>query len=174
MNRRASVQALGGALVGTALLSGGTLRPAGATAAQEESDCESTPEDSATPGPNLYELTGPSLTVTYSTSSIAGEPQLVLADSSGEHTFAGDVIRVQETAIGKLVTVELEYIPDAGAELFSLLLPAVGQVAVAPKIAALAIYTTEQTTMEGSAGIEGAIQLYRVVEVQGTARSVVF
>jgi hypothetical protein len=126
------------------------------------------------PRPNLYELTGPNLTVSFATSSLIGEPQLTLEDATGRRSFAGEVILVEELAIGRLVTVEVEFAPDMGRELFSLLLPAVGRVAVAPEIAALAIYTTEQATIQGPAGIEGAIQLYRVVEVTGTARFVNF
>ena len=175
VDRRRALGVLGGGAAVAALLARSVAAGRAATRAATPDECPPPADDGdPSPGPNLYELNGPSLTVTYSTSGIAGEPQLVLTDADGRRTFAGVVIRAQETELGRLVTVELEHVPDLATEKFGLLLPAVGPVAVAPEIAALAIYATEQTTPPGAAGGAGAIHRYRVVELTGVARSVTF
>jgi hypothetical protein len=172
IDRRRAFGMIGGGVVVAGLGAVGPGRHVRAAAQTVAEEC-ATPEPPYE-GPNLYELNGPSLTVTYSTSSIVGEPQLNLSDTSGQHSFAGETILVERTLLGWLVSVELAVMPDSGTERFSLLLPDVSQVAVAPDIAALAIYTTERSSLIGPAGVEGAIQSYRVVEVTGVARSVVF
>jgi hypothetical protein len=57
--------------------------------------------------PNLYQLKGHGLHVTYSTSSIDGRPRLSYQDTHQMHSFVGDEIRTDPSEIGTLVTVTL-------------------------------------------------------------------
>lgn len=55
--------------------------------------------------PNLYELRGSQLHVTFSTSGIDGKPHLTYQDAHISASFNGDDIRVLSTEIGTLVSV---------------------------------------------------------------------
>ncbi len=73
--------------------------------------------------PNLYELHGQHLRVTYSTTSFDGTARLDYKDAHQSLHFMGDQIRQLDTEIGTLVTVTTFKTIDTGSKSFSLLLP---------------------------------------------------
>ena len=51
--------------------------------------------------PTLFELTGYDTRISYSTSSITGEPRFTYGGPKGEHSFSGDdEIQTLETELG--------------------------------------------------------------------------
>ena len=56
--------------------------------------------------PNLYELSGGGIHVTYSTSSFDGQPRLTYQDSGQSKTYAGNQIQSVDTYAGTIVSVQ--------------------------------------------------------------------
>jgi hypothetical protein len=122
---------------------------------------------------NLFELSGGSIHVTYSSTSILGGPILNYRDNQRNLSFTGESIRLLDTELGQLITVTLEAIPDLKTVTFSLLLPI---VTVMPQSSGLqirvpSITTTNPTTIAGSP--LGPQQLYSVINLRGTAQFIV-
>ena len=74
----------------------------------------SQPGNQATQPPNLYQLSGKHLNITYSTSGIDGKPHFSYQDLQQTLNFTGDQIRSVETEIGTLVTVTIRMTVDTG------------------------------------------------------------
>ena len=82
------------------------------------------PEPPAEPlTPNDFELQGRDVSLRFSTTSFTGEPRLDYQDTSRKVNARGDEIRQVETELGTLVTITLEPDADAGALLFTVLIP---------------------------------------------------
>lgn len=129
--------------------------------------------------PNMFSLQGigpkyKDVQISYSTSSITGQPLFNYKDSKGTHSFKGDEIRTQKTEMGTMVTVTLESIPDLRVTTLTLLLPAINLDGSAKEFKTIAIRTTGKTTIGGPRLVKGAVQSYEVIELKGTASSVVF
>lgn len=123
--------------------------------------------------PNLYELTGTRLKVTYSSSSIAGKPLMTIRQGRKDQQFTGNEIKTDKTQIGQLITVTLETQPDRKTVLFSVLLPDVNLPdSQKANIKTEAVVTTIKTTIAGPP--KGQVQTYKTVLLSGTARSVDF
>src|SRR4051794_289630 len=75
--------------------------------------------------PNLFELSGENVTVTYSTTSIGGKPQFSYKKGRLTLNFAANQIKSEGTGIGTLVSVVIGTVPDQGTTTFSILLPAI-------------------------------------------------
>ena len=73
--------------------------------------------------PNQFELAGKGTSVSYSSTSITGQPLLHYQDADHEVNARGKDIRLVETEIGTLVTITLQPDADAGALLFTVLIP---------------------------------------------------
>ena len=73
--------------------------------------------------PNQFELLGRGISVSFSRTSITGDPLFRYQDACREVNARGDDIRQVETEIGTLVTVTLEPDADAGSLLFTVLIP---------------------------------------------------
>jgi len=125
--------------------------------------------------PNLFELQGGNIKVTYSTSGIIGQPQFSFKRGRTVLNFGGNQIRSEKAAIGTLVTVTIETVPDLRTVLFSLMLPIVNlQQASKVNLKTIGILTTEKTSIGGPGLVKGALQSYKVIVLAGTAKSVVF
>ncbi|MCC6588792.1 MAG: hypothetical protein IT168_18995 [Bryobacterales bacterium] len=123
--------------------------------------------------PNLYELTGTRLKVTYSSSSISGKPLLTIRQGRKDQQFTGNEIKTDKTQIGQLITVTLEAQPDRKTVLFSVLLPDVNLPdSLKSTIKTEAVVTTIKTTIAGPP--KGQVQTYKTVLLSGMARSVDF
>jgi hypothetical protein len=129
--------------------------------------------------PNMFVLQGvgpkfKDVQISYSTSSITGQPLFNYKDSKGTHNFKGDEIRTQKTEMGTMVTVTLESIPDLRITTLTLLLPAINLDSSAREFKTIAIRTTSKTTIGGPRFAKGILQFYEVIDLKGTASSVVF
>jgi hypothetical protein len=122
---------------------------------------------------NLFELSGNSIHVTFSSSSILGDPILSYRDDQRSLSFKGDEIRIQNTELGELITVTLETIPDLKTVTFSLILPVVTVMPQSSgvRIKVPGITTTNPTTIAGPP--PGPQQLYSLVNLRGTAQFIV-
>ena len=126
--------------------------------------------------PNLFNLKSETVTVSYSTTSIAGVPQFSYRDATREVTKSGDAIRRELTEVGTLVTIDLEIIPDLQTVSFSLVLPAInlGPNNQPVTLHTISVRTTNHTTLAGPGPIIGQVQTYESLELHGTAQYVTF
>ena len=125
--------------------------------------------------PNLYELQGGKVRITYSTSSISGQPQFDFHQGRRTLHFSGTEIQTGKALIGTLVTVTIEQTPDLKRVTFSLLLPDVNlQQSDKVNIKAIGVFTTTKTSIAGPKLVKGALQTYKVEGLSGTARAVQF
>lgn len=131
---------------------------------------------SAAQQPNLFTLQGGAVTVSYSTTSIAGVPQLSYQDTSFDVSRSGDGVVRETTAIGTLVTIELENIPDLRRVTFTLVLPEInpGPDNQPVVLNTLGVRTTHHMTIGGPGLIIGPLQTYETVALCGTAQLVAF
>jgi hypothetical protein len=130
------------------------------------------PTNQATQSPNLYQLSGKHLNITYSTSGIDGKPHFSYQDLQQTLNFTGDQIRSVETEIGTLVTVTIRMTVDTGGTSFSLLLPRVN----IPGEQSVPIQTIGITTLHRFSvlPINGQLDFYTVTNLHGSAARVFF
>jgi hypothetical protein len=125
--------------------------------------------------PNLYELNGDNLQVTYSTTSIAGQPIFTFQQGRKTLSFKKSEIKITKTPIGTLVSVLIEAIPDLKTVTFALVLPDVNlQQSTKVNIKTVGILTTSKTSIGGPNLVKGAVQAYKAVALSGTAKAVEF
>jgi hypothetical protein len=108
--------------------------------------------------------------IVYSTTSITGKPIFNYTDSEGTHNFTGDEIRTLKTEIGTMVTVTLLRTIDVGGTDMTLLVPAINIVGSAQEFKTIAIRTNYAGPIHP---ITKVLQSYEVIDLQGTADSVV-
>ena len=125
--------------------------------------------------PNMYQLTGGHLHVTYSTTSINGQPHLNYQDGSQTLSFIGNQIRQTETDIGTLVSVTVRMTVDTGSTEFSLLVPAVNLTdPSSPAIIHTYGITTVHRFSTVAAANHGQVENYTTTELSGNASLVFF
>ena len=130
--------------------------------------------NSATKKPTLYQLSGDSIHITYSTTSFAGSPLLHYQDATHTREFTDKDIRTIDTELGALVTVTLNLTPDLGSTTFTVLIPRVGLgLSDSAHIVTEGITTMHRTTIIGPA-LQGQTDFYTFRRLQGTAAFVVF
>ncbi|MBL8296214.1 MAG: hypothetical protein JNN08_30500 [Bryobacterales bacterium] len=124
--------------------------------------------------PNQYELLGQGVRIDYSTSSFGGKPQLSLKKGRTTLSFTGDEIGVQDTKIGALITVTVASTPDLSSTSFSFLLPAIQLAKETAKqsFQTIGVTTVHKTTIAGPP--KGVQQVYKSVQLRGSARQVEF
>ena len=123
--------------------------------------------------PNLYNLRNRRISVSFSATSISGDPLLHFKDREHEVSLRGDDIRQEETELGTLVTFTLEPDADAGALLFTLIIPrAVLRTPGAPvNIVTQGLYTRSRLPPRLPATAQ--LQTNEVVELKGTGSFVI-
>ena len=126
--------------------------------------------------PNLFELQGKDTQITYSTSSIVGVPQFNYQTPNLNLNFSDTDIRAQDTEIGREITVTLEQTPDLETITLTLLIPTINLSPGTTEnpIETVAIITTARTSIGGPNLVEGQIQIYDTLSLQGIARVVNF
>jgi hypothetical protein len=124
--------------------------------------------------PNQYDLQGPGIGVSYSTTSFAGQPQLTLKKSRQTLNFSGDQIGSVETPIGELITVTIAQTADRGNTTFSFLLPTIDLPAISSKqvVRTVGVTTIHKTTIAGPP--KGQQETYKTTALRGSARQVAF
>lgn len=125
---------------------------------------------------NLYELHRGATSITYSASGIDGRPRLHYENGDRQLDFTGDEVETHESEIGRLVTVELAFVPDGETRVLSLLLPQVNlaQGTSDERFRALVIFTRVRSTIGGPGLVRGQLQVYNARTFRGTARAVAF
>jgi hypothetical protein len=124
--------------------------------------------------PNLYQLSGHHLHVTYATSGIDGKPHMTYQDTHQSKSFKGDEIRTVECDLGYLVSVTLRMTVDVGSTTLSVLIP---RMRISPASAA-AVHTECITTVHNTSfaplGMQGQLDTYTVTALRGTAQAVMY
>lgn len=127
-----------------------------------------------TVAPNMFQLSGHHLHVTYTTTSITGQPTLTYQDPHLAKSFRGDDIRTVECDLGTLVSVTLRMTVDMGSTTFSLFIPRM-QIAEGTDAS---MRTYGVTTLHSFSLIpqasHGQLDTYSVVKLRGTAQAVFF
>jgi hypothetical protein len=137
---------------------------------------QSSPQPSATPTvtPNLYQLSGHHLHVTYSPSGITGKPTMTYQDSHQSKSFQGDEIRTVECDLGTLVSVTLHMTVDVGSTTLSVMIP---RMRISP-VSVATVHTYCITTVHhmpfAPQAFQGQLDTYTVTSLQGTAQAVAF
>jgi hypothetical protein len=123
--------------------------------------------------PNLYDLAWGKTQVSYSTTSVTGQPQFTYTTSQGTRTFSGNEIETMATALGEEVTVTLESVPDLHTITLTVLIPAirVAPTGEAVTLSTLGVVTTTTTTNDPPLGVS---QMYEAVTLEGEALLVHF
>jgi hypothetical protein len=124
--------------------------------------------------PNLYQLNGPHLHVTYTTTSIDGKPTMTYQDAHEGRSFRGDEIRTVECDLGTLVSVTLRLTPDAGSTSFSLVIPRMRITQGTTGAVHTECITTVHRFAIAPQLLHGQLDSYKVVPLHGTAQSVAF
>ena len=121
---------------------------------------------------NLFELSGNKIQVTYSKTSLSGEPLFSYRDAYVSKQFQGRDIVLEDSRIGQLVTVILEQVPDLKTVSFTLILPVVSLLpsSQGTKIEVPGMSTTAHTPIAGP-GL-GPSMTYRQAMLSGTAQFV--
>lgn len=133
------------------------------------------PQNTPTVTPNLYQLSGHHLHVTYSPSGIDGKPHMTYQDTHQSKSFKGDEIRAVECDLGTLVSVTLRITVDVGSTTLSVLIP---RMRVSP-VSAAAVHTECITTVHSTPfalpnAIQGQLDTYTVTSLRGTAQAVMY
>lgn len=127
--------------------------------------------------PNLFTFSGrrDDTQVTFSTTSITGQPRFSYHDDTRDVSATGDEISVQRTVLGTLVTVSLETVPDLHTVTATLVLPDLGGLSgPVTHFRSFLVLTENRTSIGGPALVTGALQRYTVVKGRGTAQEVAF
>jgi len=123
--------------------------------------------------PNLFNLSGDGITVSYSTTSITGTPRFTYKKGRQTLNFTGNEITSVAIGVGTLVSVVIAQVPDKGTTTFSVLLPAI-KLPSSNKQAfrTIGITTVTATTIAGPP--TGVQQTYKVSRLRGSAQKVAF
>ena len=118
--------------------------------------------------PNLYQLQGDHLHITFSPSGFDGKPYFTYHDAHQALNFSGNAIRTTNTEFGALVSVTIGLGIGGRSTVFTLVAPAVALIATshAP------LKTFGITTIQ-EIGI-GQTQVYAATELSGAASIVKF
>lgn len=126
--------------------------------------------------PNLYHLHNNViqggqflLSITYSSSSLKGEPFFEYHAGSKSLSFSGNQIRTTESPLGNLVTVTISRPSETGSTTFTLVVPSVGLTGQSLPINTFGVTTTRRGGFVPNIGQQ---DLYTVTELAGTAQFV--
>ena len=132
------------------------------------------PVDTKQLEPNQFTLEGYDTQITFSTSSIKGVPQFSFSDRGETRNFSGNEIRLEDTGVGRMVTVQLQNnAADQGFEHLTLFLP---KVRLSEETKSVTIHTLAIRNREVVFVAPGARQLqtYDPISLSGTAELVQF
>ena len=119
--------------------------------------------------PNVYQLAGDGIQITYTMSNSNGQDQLDYQDAQGSRTFTGNQINSERSPLGTLVTVFLVRTVDTGSTTLTLAVPGVnlGTTTEQP-IETFAVVTTNLFSIL-EMHKPRQTQVYQVSALQGTA-----
>ena len=123
---------------------------------------------------NYFELRRGRTRITYTVSDIGGQPQLGYDDGEQQQNFRGDEVRIEQTALGSLVTVTLNVVADGPTDLLTLILPEVLlKDDKAERFRMPVVFHTVAGSFAGRPLNPGPVQTYAVKTYRGTARFVI-
>jgi hypothetical protein len=133
----------------------------------------SSPVAAPTFAANTFTLRNRRTSVSFSATSITGQPLMHFKDRQHEVSVRGEDIRQVETEIGTMVTITLEPDADAGALLFTLVVPRVVLAApgIEKTVVTQGLYTRSRLPPRLPASVQ--LQTYEAVELKGSASFVV-
>lgn len=118
--------------------------------------------------PNLYQLRGDQLHITYSPAGFDGQKYFTYHDAKQMLNFRGDAVRIVETEFGTLVSVTLASNSGNQSTEFTLVVPLVKLLAsLQAPVKTLGITTIQEPGIDQT-------QMYTVTELSGTASIVKF
>jgi hypothetical protein len=119
--------------------------------------------------PNVYELHGDNLKITYTTTSFTGKPFLDYDDGSKIRSFSGDEIRTIGTEIGTLVSVTIRKTVDSGSTTFTVLIPKINLDSTSQTyLQTEAIITRHKFSINPNLNV-GQLDSYKFTLMRGTA-----
>ena len=129
--------------------------------------------------PNDFQLTGDNAEIQYFTgdSSFTGWPKFSYTWADGEVSASGEDIEVQPVVtggwpFGTLVSMYVDAAPDAWARSVTLVLPEINLIdGEETAFTTFAVLTTHFTNIGGPAFVQGQLQEYEVIPLEGTARA---
>ena len=124
---------------------------------------------------NRFELQRGGTSITYDATSITGKPLLNYDDGTISRSFTGDEIQTVPTTIGTLLTVDVEFIPDAETKAVTVVLPQVNLKDNKPRrFRTVVLFTTIRSSFVGPGLVDGPVQTYTARTFRGTASRVNF
>jgi hypothetical protein len=122
--------------------------------------------------PNLFDLKGGGVMVSWTTASITGQPQLTYDDGGEPLTFGPDELQISPSPMGRLVTADIEVVPDSHSTSLVLVVPPVNLAGRRPqRVRTVAIVTRRETPFAPELPT-GQLQSYKVLRLSGTASRV--
>jgi len=122
--------------------------------------------------PNTYHLNGRHLQITYSTTSLTGQPILTYQDTNQAKTFRGDEIRAVPCDLGTLVSVTVRMTVDTGSTSVSIVIPRMqidqGTTAAVHTFAVTTLHNLSIPPLRN----RGQLDTYSITELHGTAQVV--
>jgi len=128
--------------------------------------------------PNHYVLTGEGVQISYTTTGINGQLRFNYEIGEYRGTAREEEIRVAATEIGTLITVTLDAPPDRHVLTLTVLLPEIhlgdstANASGEDETGAFqtqAILTTHHTSIGGPRRVQGPVETYRFVTLEGRA-----
>ena len=122
---------------------------------------------------NQFEISGP-IAITYSSTTITGEPHFSYRDAQCSRQFTGaEITRVDDAALGAFVSVVLDAQPDNFVRSFTLVVPAVrGELGSVTEFSTFGFETVALQNIAGPNNIEGVQHTYQVHQLSGVAKVV--
>ncbi len=124
--------------------------------------------------PNLYQLQGRGVHVTYSSTSLTGEPRLIYTTATQTTTYRGADVREERTGLGLLVTVTTAFHPDINFTTFSVMIPDINLQTGPESFATIALTTTHSTPFISPSNLKGPVQTYQTLAMRGKASLVYY
>ena len=120
-----------------------------------------------------FEISGP-IAVTYSSTTITGEPQFSYRDAECNRQFTGaEITRVDDAVLGAFVSVVLDAQPDNFVRSFTLVVPTVrGELGSVTEFSTFGFETVALQNIAGPQNIAGVQHTYKVHQMSGVAKVV--
>ncbi len=125
--------------------------------------------------PNLYEVSGHGIQVSYMRTSITGEPRFHYQDAQVTLDFAGDEIGTLDGGnLGTFVTVTIKKSIDADFTTFTLIVPQINLAGAEVHFSTVGITTQHHFLASAPNLIKGPLQNYHCIHLLGAASVVEF
>lgn len=125
------------------------------------------------PEPNLFELEGKDIQISYTPAGLIGQAQFNYQGADGPRTYSGRSITTQESVLGTLITVNLSSAVDTNFVNLTLLLPSINLAGKTEQsFRTLAIITRSAGSFLPVSGAR--LQYEAVLHLHGTAKLVNF